>query len=155
MQTKGSTLPADLELDWCILYLDCLIQGELPLDKTEARQIAHRAKTFVMYDNDNELYRHSPTGILQCCITIKEGRKLLRDLHSGLAVITRRLKPSLETRSDRVSISQPRSPTPLSWYAPAKDASTTQGKPISRLMPYKPSPSRGRSPFGGSTWSDL
>jgi hypothetical protein len=59
MQTEGSTLPADLELDWRIPYLDCLIRGELPLDKTEARQIAHRAKTFVMYDNDKELYRRS------------------------------------------------------------------------------------------------
>jgi ribonuclease HI len=30
MQTEGSTLPADLKLDWRIPYLDCLIRGELP-----------------------------------------------------------------------------------------------------------------------------
>jgi hypothetical protein len=36
MQTEGSTLPADRELDWRVLYLDHLIQGDLPLDKTEA-----------------------------------------------------------------------------------------------------------------------
>jgi hypothetical protein len=43
----------------------------------------------------------------------------------GLAVIMRRLEPLLEMCSDKAFISQPWSPTPLSWYAPAKDASTT------------------------------
>jgi hypothetical protein len=37
MQTKGSTLPADLEPDWRVPYLDRLTRGDLPLDKTEAR----------------------------------------------------------------------------------------------------------------------
>jgi hypothetical protein len=83
MQTKGSTLLADLELDWRIPYLDYLTRGELPLDKTEARQIARRAKTFVIYDDNKELYRRSPTGILQRCITIEEVKNLLKDLHSG------------------------------------------------------------------------
>jgi hypothetical protein len=83
MQTEGSTLPADLEPDWRIPYLDCLTRGELPLDKTEARRIARRAKTFVIYDDDKELYRRSPTGILQRCITIEKGKNLLKDLHSG------------------------------------------------------------------------
>jgi ribonuclease HI len=56
MQTEGPTPPVDLELDWQIPYLDCLIRGELPSDKTEARRIAHRAKTFVIYGSDEELY---------------------------------------------------------------------------------------------------
>jgi hypothetical protein len=64
MQTEGSTPPADLEPDWRILYLDCLIRWELPLNKTEARRIARRDKTFVIYGNDKDLYRRSPTGIL-------------------------------------------------------------------------------------------
>jgi hypothetical protein len=83
MQTKGSQLPADLEPDWRIPYLDCLIRGELPSDKTEARRIARRAKTFMIYGNDEKLYRRSPTSILQRCVTVEQGRKLLRDLHSG------------------------------------------------------------------------
>jgi hypothetical protein len=64
MQMKGSPPPANLESDWCILYLECLIRGKLPSDKIEARRIARRAKTFVIYGSDKELYRHSPTGIL-------------------------------------------------------------------------------------------
>jgi hypothetical protein len=83
MQTEGSTLPSDLKLDWRVTYLDRLTRGDLPLDKTEARRIAHRAKTFVIYGNNKELYRRSPTGILQCCITNEEGKNLLKDLYSG------------------------------------------------------------------------
>jgi hypothetical protein len=37
----------------------------------------------MIYDNGEELYRCSPTSILQLCITREEGRNLLRDLHSG------------------------------------------------------------------------
>jgi hypothetical protein len=82
-QTEGLTLPADLEPDWHTAYLDHLTRGELSLDKTEARWITRRAKTFVIYGDNKELYRCSPTGILQRCITIEEGKNLLKDLHSG------------------------------------------------------------------------
>jgi hypothetical protein len=53
------------------------------LEKIEARWIARRSKTFVMYGDDKELYRRSTTGILQRCITIWDGKNLLKDLHSG------------------------------------------------------------------------
>jgi hypothetical protein len=42
----------------------------------------------------------------------------------GLAVITQRLEPSLETPSDKVSTGQPWWPTPLGLYAPAKGVSS-------------------------------
>jgi hypothetical protein len=83
MQAEGPTLPADLEPDWRVSYLDRFTRGDLPLDKTEALRIAHRAKTFVIFGDNKELYRRSPTGILQCCITNEEGKNLLNDLHSG------------------------------------------------------------------------
>jgi len=69
--------------DWRTPFLDCLICCELLEDRSEARRIARRAKSYVIYGESNELCRRSPTGILQCCITIEEGRKLLEDLHSG------------------------------------------------------------------------
>jgi hypothetical protein len=52
MQMEGSTLPADLEPDWRVSYLDRLIRGDLPLDKTEAQRIARRAKTFVIFGDN-------------------------------------------------------------------------------------------------------
>ncbi|XP_004974717.1 uncharacterized protein LOC101769668 [Setaria italica] len=53
----------------------------LPTDKTEARRIARRAKSFVIVDQ--ELYKQSHTGILQCCIPIKQGKALIQDIHAG------------------------------------------------------------------------
>jgi hypothetical protein len=83
MQAEGLTLSANLEPDWRVSYIDRLTRGHLPLDKTEARWIARRAKTFVIFGDNKELYRRSPTGILQRCITNEEGKNLLKDLHSG------------------------------------------------------------------------
>jgi hypothetical protein len=83
MQVEGSTLPANPEPNWRIPYLDHLTRGNLPSDKIEARQIARWAKSFVIFGDSRELYRCSPTGVLQRCITNEEGRNLLNDLHSG------------------------------------------------------------------------
>ena len=69
--------------DWRTPFLDCLIQGKLPEDRAKACRIAQWAKSYVIYGKGKELYRRSPTRILQRCITIEEGRKLLEDLHSG------------------------------------------------------------------------
>jgi hypothetical protein len=55
----------------------------------------------------------------------------------GLAVITQHLEPSLETPSDKVSTGQPRWPTPLGLYAPAKGVNSTQGRHTCRLRPCK------------------
>ena len=70
--------------DWRTPFLNCLIRCELLEDRSEARRVARWAKSYVIYGEDNELYRRSPTGVLQRCITVEEGRKLLEDLHSGL-----------------------------------------------------------------------
>jgi len=69
--------------DWRTTFLDCLIRCELPEDRSEARHVAQRAKSYVIYGEGNELYRRSPTGVLQRCVTVEEGRKLLEDIHLG------------------------------------------------------------------------
>jgi hypothetical protein len=66
----------------------------------------------------------------------------------GLAVITQRLEPLLETPSDKVSTGQPRWPTPLELYAPAKGVNSTQGRHTCPLRLYKQYPSPGRLPCG-------
>lgn len=73
---------SDPQGDWRTPYLDCLIQEVLPDDKMEARQLTCRAKSFVIIEG--ELYKKSPTKILQRCIPIEQGRKLLRDVHGGV-----------------------------------------------------------------------
>jgi hypothetical protein len=69
--------------NWQTPYLQYLHQGELPPDKAEARLLARRAKSFVLLGDEKELYHRSPSGILQRCISIAEGQKLLQEIHSG------------------------------------------------------------------------
>jgi hypothetical protein len=70
-------------LNWQTPYLEYLLRGELPLDKAEARRLAQRAKSFVLLGDEKELYHHSPSGILQRCISIAQGQELLQEIHSG------------------------------------------------------------------------
>jgi ribonuclease HI len=69
--------------DWQTPYLQYLHQGELPLDRAEARRLAWRTKSFVILGDGKELYHRSPSGILQRCISIAEGQELLQEIHSG------------------------------------------------------------------------
>jgi hypothetical protein len=69
--------------NWQTPYLQYLHRGELPLDKAEAWRLARRAKSFVLLGDEKELYRRSPSGILQRCISIAEGQDLLQEIHSG------------------------------------------------------------------------
>jgi hypothetical protein len=41
--------------DWRFPILECLVEGKLLFDQTEARRIARRAKSFVLIDG--ELYK--------------------------------------------------------------------------------------------------
>jgi hypothetical protein len=68
--------------NWQTPYLEYLLQGELPIDKTKARRLARRAKSFVLLGDEKELYHRSPSGILQRCISIAEGQEL-QEIHSG------------------------------------------------------------------------
>ena len=48
--------------DWRTIYLDYLLRNILPTDKTEARWLTHRAKSFVLVEG--ELYKRGHIGIL-------------------------------------------------------------------------------------------
>jgi ribonuclease HI len=69
--------------NWQTPYLEYLLRGELPIDKTKARRLARRAKSFVLLGDEKELYHRSPSGILQRCISIAQGQELLQEIHSG------------------------------------------------------------------------
>jgi hypothetical protein len=98
---EGEALRVEIEqngvtpnLNWQTPYLKYLLRGELPLDKVEARRLARRAKSFVLVSDEKELYHHSPSGILQRCMSVTEGQELLQEIHSGLAVTMQHLEPS-------------------------------------------------------------
>jgi ribonuclease HI len=49
-----------LDPNWQTLYLEYLLRGELPIDKTEAQRLARRAKSFVLLGDEKELYTAAP-----------------------------------------------------------------------------------------------
>ena len=81
MEVKQTRRRPGRPFDWRMPFLDSLIRGKLPKDRAEARRITRWAKSYVIYGESKELYRQNPTEILQHCITVEEGRKLLEDLH--------------------------------------------------------------------------
>ncbi|XP_039808242.1 uncharacterized protein LOC120672023, partial [Panicum virgatum] len=68
--------------DWRVQYLDWMIRGILPSNRAQARRLARRAKSFALIDN--ELHKRSPSGVLQRCIPLPEGKELIRDIHAGI-----------------------------------------------------------------------
>jgi hypothetical protein len=71
----------------------------------------------------------------------------------GLAVITQRLEPLLETPSDKVSTGRLRWTTPLELSAPAKGVSSMRDRHTCPLRPCRRYPSPGRLLCGGWTSS--
>jgi hypothetical protein len=83
LRVEGEQSGVTPDQNWQTPYLQYLHQGELPLDRAEARRLARRAKSFVLLGEGKELYHRSPSGILQRCISTTEGQELLREIHSG------------------------------------------------------------------------
>jgi hypothetical protein len=83
--------------NWQAPYLEYLLRGELPLDKAEARRLARRAKSFVLLDDENELYhrsplRHSPTMHIRRRRTGAIARNTLGGLRSPRSTLSPRGK---------------------------------------------------------------
>jgi hypothetical protein len=63
-------------------YLAWIDRWELPSDRSEARRIARKPKSFTVIDG--ELYKRATSGVLQQFIPIPHGREFIRDIHTGL-----------------------------------------------------------------------
>ena len=70
------------QTDWRVPLLAYLLEEVLPPERTEARWIARRAKTFVALGD--ELYKRSPSGVLMKCIPTSQGKQLLLEVHVGI-----------------------------------------------------------------------
>src|SRR5438105_14265953 len=69
--------------EWIAPYLNYLLYDELPEDRAEAKRIARRSRRYVVVGGE-ELYRRGTSGILMRCISEEGGRKLLKEIHSGI-----------------------------------------------------------------------
>ena len=56
-----------------------LVDGILPSEEVEARQIVRRTKSFTIVNK--EMYKRSVTGIYQRCVDPEQGGALLLDIH--------------------------------------------------------------------------
>jgi hypothetical protein len=63
-----------VEEDWRIPFIDFIKEFKLPPG-------VHRSKGFVLV-GDN-LYKRFSSGILMKCVTLEEGKDILREIHKG------------------------------------------------------------------------
>ena len=72
--------------DWWIPFIDFIKEFKLPpgieAKSIQAAHIIHRSKGFVLV-GDN-LYKCSTLGILMKCVTLEEGKDILREIHEGV-----------------------------------------------------------------------
>ena len=75
-----------IEEDWRIQFIDFIKELKLPphvdAKSAEAARITRRSKGFVLV-GDN-LYKRSTSGILMKCVTLEEGKVILREIHEGV-----------------------------------------------------------------------
>ena len=152
--TSMTTSPANVavlaidQTNWRAPLLAYLLEEVLLPERTEARRIARRAKTFVALGD--ELYKRSPSGVLMKCILTSQGRDLLLEVHVGIC--GHHAAPrSLVRKAFRQG---------FYWLTALRDveeivrrdASSMLGKLICRHRSFKPFPSPGRSWSRASTW---
>ena len=75
-----------IEEDWRIQFIDFIREFKLPphveAKSAEAAHIIRRSKGFVLV-GDN-LYKRSASGILMKCVTLEEGKDILKEIHEGV-----------------------------------------------------------------------
>jgi hypothetical protein len=69
------TEPAPRPKDWRAKYFTSMDRGELPPDRSEAKRITTKAKSFTVLDG--ELYKCAASGVLQRCIPIPQGHEII------------------------------------------------------------------------------
>ena len=70
------------QTDWRAPLLAYLLEELLQPERTKARWIAQRAKTFIALDD--KLYKRSPLGELMKCIPTNQGKQLLLEVHAEI-----------------------------------------------------------------------
>lgn len=67
---------------WTQVFIDYIREHKLPADKTKAEHVSRRSRNYVLVGNN--LYRKgASSGVLLKCITIEEGKEILKEIHAG------------------------------------------------------------------------
>nr|AAP51765.2 retrotransposon protein, putative, Ty3-gypsy subclass [Oryza sativa Japonica Group] len=148
MDTQGVSM---IEADWREPLIKFLTKQELPQDKNEAEQISKRSRLYVIHET--ELYKKSPSRILQRCVSLEEGRQLLKDIHSGICG-NHAAARTIVGKAYRQGFFWPIAVSDADKIVrTCKGCQSLPDKLTYQLRSCKPSRCRGRSRFGGSIWS--
>ena len=72
-----------IDVDWRQPFVDYIKEQKVPSDKSEAEQITHRAKNYVLVGD--KLYRRGATSqVLMKCVSREEGKDILEEIHKGI-----------------------------------------------------------------------
>jgi hypothetical protein len=71
-----------VQIPWMQTYLAYISKKEISENPVEGRRVIRRSKAFTVVKG--ELYKRSISGVLQRCVTPKEGRVILKDTHEGI-----------------------------------------------------------------------
>ena len=75
-----------VEEDWRIQFIDFIKEFKLPphvdAKSAEAARIIRRSMGFILVGGN--LYKRSASGILMKCVTLEEGKDILREIHEGV-----------------------------------------------------------------------
>jgi hypothetical protein len=72
-----------IDVDWRQPFIDYIREQKVPSDKNLDEQLVRRAKSYVLVGD--ELYRRGTTsGVLKKCVSRKEGKDILEEIHKGV-----------------------------------------------------------------------
>ena len=122
------------------------------MDETEAWQVQRRASAYSIINN--ELAKHSSTGVFQRCVEQEQGIDILLDIHQG-EYGHHAASRSLVAKAFRHAFYWPRpSKTPSRSSSSVRDASASANATTSWRQHSAPYRSPGPSRSGDSTWWD-
>jgi hypothetical protein len=88
MTTDPAPFPAGqevmmIDVDWRQPFIEYIREQKVPTDKNLAKQLVHRAKSYVLVGD--KLYRRgASSGVLMKCVPREEGKGILEEIHKGV-----------------------------------------------------------------------
>jgi hypothetical protein len=72
-----------IDVDWRQPFIDYIREQKVPTDKNLAKQLIHRAKSYILVGD--KLYRQgASSGVLMKCVPREEGKGILEVIHKGI-----------------------------------------------------------------------
>jgi ribonuclease HI len=81
MEVDDLIFPVHPVPEWAQPIMAYMMDGSLPSNEVEARQVQRRSKAYTIINQ--ELYKRSVTEVLQRCVEPQEGQEMLLEIHQG------------------------------------------------------------------------